>query len=267
MSKLYPPQIGGTIPAFYNGQPVTWIGQFNHCTDLTHVFIEKGNNIQAVSTSAFDGQNYTSSLKYFDFSHNTIKYIATEAFRKCPLTNTDIGANVMEIGPRAFNGAFSSEVTYLNLPANLQKIDELAFAYLGSSFNATLMIGSGENYSKLDLTKSSFNGSTNIPNLFYQNQSNLFETIWFYSKYYQNGDQITLLNKTFGVEDIFKGSNADAAITIVSNEEAQICDGIIVGDINDANKYIVKSTAPTLGVLNATIEAKGGMNAVYVKDA
>ena len=67
--------------------------------------------------------------------------------------------------------------------------------------------------------------------------------------------------------DIFEGSTADAAITVVSDEEAQICDGIIVGDINDANKYIVKSTAPTLGVLNATIEAKGGMNAVYVKDA
>ena len=67
--------------------------------------------------------------------------------------------------------------------------------------------------------------------------------------------------------EIFEGFTADAAITVVSDEEAQICDGIIVGDIDDDAKFIIKSTAPHLGILNATIEAKGGMNAVYVEDS
>jgi len=81
-------------------------------------------------------------------------------------------------------------------------------------------------------------------------------------------ENLTLKHKTLIIDpNIFNGSTANAAITIVSNEEAQIVDGIITGDIEDNNKYIIESTAPTLGILNATIIATGGVNAVRVEDS
>lgn len=204
-----------TIPAQYNNQPIVSIGGFKDCTQLTHVFIEKNNDIRLVNTSAFQG---LSNLKYFDFSHNKIQYICETAFQGCPLINDNIGNAVLRVGPKAFNMAFCDAVTNFSLPASIREIDEQAFLYMRMHYGASLQIGSDNNYSNWDPLKSYYSSSGNIPQLFWQNEANMFSTIIIYSKLYDDKSQFTLSGRTFDIKECFMGDNFNASFTIVKED-------------------------------------------------
>lgn len=176
-----------TIPAEYNSQKVVSISGFNNCSELTHVFIEKKSNILHIANSAF--QNLM-KLKYFDFSQNTIQHIGQQAFYRCPLINTSISTSVKRIGAEAFRVAFCSDVKILELPASIQQIDEGAFAYLQTGTKATLQIGNEIEFSNLKLENSYFSNASSDPNIFWQNEANVFGIITWYSKYYDKDSKI-----------------------------------------------------------------------------
>ena len=203
-----------TIPATYNGQNVVSIGEFSGCTELTHVFIERNNEIRHIGSWAFTNLN----LKYFDFSHNKIQLIGEAAFNNCPLINTNMGTALQRVMPKAFNGAFCEQVNNLTLPASLRQVDEFAFSYLSTAYGASLQIGDSNNYSNWDPTKSYFNSSDDIPNLFWQNEAQMFSTIIIFSKLWDSSSKLTLSGKQFSIEDCFRGDNYNASFTITKGD-------------------------------------------------
>lgn len=191
-----------TIPAEYNSQKVVSISGFNNCSELTHVFIEKKSNILHIANSAFSN---LMKLKYFDFSQNTIQYIGQQAFFRCPLINTSISTSTKRIGAEAFRVAFCPDVKLLELPASIQQIDEGAFAYLQTGAKATLQIGNENEFSGLKLEDSYFSNASSEPNIFWQNETNVFGIITWYSKYYDKDSKIKCryLTQERNVTDFF----------------------------------------------------------------
>lgn len=207
-----------TIPAEYNSQKVISISGFNQCSDLTHVFIEKKSELWHIANSTFD--NLT-KLKYFDFSQNTICHIGVRAFMYCPLINTSIGTSVKRVATNAFRVAFCDDVNLLELPASLQQVDEGAFSYLKTRLKATLQIGNENEYSDLNLTNSSFSSANADPNIFWQNETNVFGIITWFSKYYDENSTIQCrsLTQQYNIKDFFTGSNFAANDSFVITRE------------------------------------------------
>lgn len=174
-----------TIPATYNGKPVVALGVFGADQKITHIFFEEGTSVFDIKDSAF--KNMT-TLTYFDFSPNTVRFIDDNAFLKCPITiesgeNYILSTNLFYVGMNAFNGAlYSTAPAVLTIPQNVAVIEGGAFNYMNLSGGSDLIIGNENVFSCLNLAKPGT--SRTDYSKFYQNANNTFNFITFYSDYY-----------------------------------------------------------------------------------
>lgn len=178
-----------TIPSSYNNLPIISIGGFGSQSGVsphkvTHIFFEKNSNLLEVGNRSFENMT---SLKYFDFTQDTVKYIRSYAFKTCPLINTTISANTEIIGEGAFNLAFFSDspVTF-TIPAKVKSIDRGGFNILKFAKGTNVVIGSAENPSILDLSLPNLTTQSAIK--FSQNPNEAFNSIVFHSSLYGSAD-------------------------------------------------------------------------------
>lgn len=110
------------IPRFYNGKPVTEIGEsaFQNCSSLISVIIP--NTVTTIGDSAFDGCSALTSLAL----PYTVTSIGDYAFSDCSsLTSIIIPNNTSTIGESAF--AYCSSLVSIILPDNITRIGLFAF--------------------------------------------------------------------------------------------------------------------------------------------
>ena len=111
-----------TIPATYNGKPVTNIGEdaFNGCTGLTSVIIP--NSVTSISEYAFKGCTGLTSVTI----PNSVTSIEIAAFESCTgLTSITIPNSVTSIGTFAFCDC--TGLTSITIPNSVTSIDYMAF--------------------------------------------------------------------------------------------------------------------------------------------
>ncbi len=145
-----------SIASYYNGLPVTSIGEyaFYKCSSLTSIII--GNGVTSIGYDAF---YKCSSLKYNEYDnakylgnknnpyvaliqskndditscdiHNNTKVIYSGAFEDCSsLTSIEIPDSVTSIGEDAFSGC--SSLTSIVIPDGVTSIGDDAFEYCSS---------------------------------------------------------------------------------------------------------------------------------------
>ena len=149
-----------TIPSFHpiDGLPIISLGQDfalgqderNH--HLTHLFCEKNSQLYEIQFQAFWGNAY---LKYFDFSQNTVRYIAKHGFYQC--SNLDpnlfsLSNKLYFIGEEAFLMSFkTTSPTVLKIPGSVSLVGARGFANLLQSCpnGSSLEVGSETDPSKL----------------------------------------------------------------------------------------------------------------------
>ena len=116
---------------------------------ITHIFFQKsGSNVLCVSNNAFKGNT---TMKYFDFTPNTIREVRKSAFMNCHLDaqlydklNQGLSEKLYLVGEEAFLTAFISSngnIT-LRLPGSLRYIGQSAFMTQLISKGWTFQLGS-----------------------------------------------------------------------------------------------------------------------------
>ena len=210
-----------TIPATYKNKPIVCIGGFSANESLqhtiTHIFCQQGSKLYEISASAFYG---LTTLKYFDFSQNTVRYVGPYAFQACSnieakLTSQNISQfqlskNIFFIGAYAFSNALASaSVTTLEIPSSVIFIGEQGFAYQNTPTGTTLYIGTEDEPSKLQLLDP--NVSTNLTTIskFEQNYGYHYGNIYFYSVNYDSANDV--ISGDIIVQDAFFGSGGQEA--------------------------------------------------------
>ncbi len=110
-----------SIPATYNGKPVTQVGMFafSNCTAIKKVKLP--DSVTYLSSYAFYG---CKGLTSFSMGHVTA--LGQCVFQDCTaLTSLDL-AGLTSIGPHAFEGC--KALTSVTIPASVTRIDSDAFA-------------------------------------------------------------------------------------------------------------------------------------------
>lgn len=209
-----------TIPAQYNGKPIIAMENFSSFNtkleqQITHIFFEKNSQLCKIESSAF---RELTTLKYFDFTQNTVRFIDTYAFRQC--SNLDASLNLFQlssqlwyVGEYAFSGALSStESTIIQIPSSVIFIGPKAFAYLNTLGTSVLQIGSQQQksnfkFSNLELAYGNFDTST--IELFRQNNGKGFNQVDFYTDTYTSeSNEVTFSNGfTFKIYKAFYSDN------------------------------------------------------------
>lgn len=208
-----------TIPAKYNNKPVVAIGgfgalgegdsKFNH--EVTHVFCEEGSQLYEIRSFAF---RFLTSLKYFDFSQNTVRFIDSYAFQGCEsmdasLTSQNesrfkLSSELFFIGQYGLTAALQSPtVTELSIPSKVVLIGENGFCFQNIAEGSTLRIGSETIASQLLLADPGVTTNITTAPRFVQNQSNHYKNIYFFSTYYESAEDI--IANEVKVQDIFFG--------------------------------------------------------------
>lgn len=176
-----------TIPSHYNNKPVVAIGGFgteeigtvnSEYNGITHIFVQKDSKLYEIREKGFNG---LTTLKYFDFSRNTLRFLNSYSFRRCPLINTTISTNIFYLGSYCFNASFYSETPVIfTIPSSVVTIGSYGFSYTNLALNSTLNIGEENNYSKLVLSNLSSTGNIK----FGQNNTQAYSGINFYTNTY-----------------------------------------------------------------------------------
>lgn len=182
-----------TIPAYVDDKPVIGIEGFANSNVVTHIFMEerkdsKENKLYSIGTEAFYNM---SNLVFFDFDRCAVRVIGARAFQKdSKLMTTSFGKQLFYVHDHAFNQSLtSSEPVTLILPASLYLVQEHGFGVLGIAEGSSLEIGTLNELSQMSFRE-------DIPRPFYQNTSNKFATINFYSSLYDAGN--TLVESKLG---------------------------------------------------------------------
>ena len=153
-----------TIPSTYNNKPIIAISDYfagKHSDDsteeietkITHVFCQKNSKLYEIGIRAFCN-NIT--LKYFDFSQNTVRYINNSAFFKTKGLDIDqfeLSNTTFYIGSRAFLGSFFNKgyASIINIPGSIIYCGDMAFNAPDIGTGNTLKVGSEENPSRLNI--------------------------------------------------------------------------------------------------------------------
>lgn len=127
---------------------------------ITHIFCqEKGSNLLFIENHAFPSNP---TLKYFDFTPNTIREVRLEAFTNCHLDaqlydrlGQGLSENLYIVGQGAFMTAFEStngNIT-LRLPGSLRYITNEAFVSQMIAQGWTFQLGSSKSPSMLSYKK------------------------------------------------------------------------------------------------------------------
>ena len=208
-----------TIPAKYNGKPVVAVGgfgakgegdsKFNH--EVTHVFCEEGSQLYEIRGSAF---RFLTSLKYFDFSQNTVRFIDNYAFQGCESIDASLNSqNVSQfqlstelfyIGELGLTAALrSSGATEIYIPSKVVLIGANGFSYQVIGEGSTLRVGSETVASQLLLLDPTVSASLNQVSKFVQNGGHHYKNIYFFSARYESTEDIIIGDLT--VQNIFFG--------------------------------------------------------------
>lgn len=212
-----------TIPAMHNNLPVLYIGGFGNTNTedlesihkITHIFFEENSEMHVVRSYAF---NNLTTLKYFEFNKNTITDIEDYGFRRCPLINTTLSETLEKVGNLSFNQAFSSDnITTIYIPSSVYVIGDRGFSILRVKADSTLVIGSAEKLSLLDLAQGTTNADTLVK--FSQNADGINKVIFYTEKYSSVTDIIRLNGEEIGtVQTAFGNNNNITNISILQGE-------------------------------------------------
>lgn len=209
-----------TIPAKYNGKPIVAIGGFGGSNnafqhEVTHIFCEQGSSLFEIQANAFA---FLTSLKYFDFSQNTVRYVGQYAFQGCENLDASLNSQnesqfqlsseIFFIGEYGFQNALrSTTVTEITLPSKLVLIGTLGFAYQNVIEGSTLRIGSETQPSDLQLLDPNVTTNTFTISKFLQNDGYRYKNIYFFSKRYESVDDE--IANGVKVQDAFFGGYAE----------------------------------------------------------
>ena len=204
-----------TIPATYNGLPVTAIGDyaFYYCDALTNVTVP--DSVTTIGDSAFQ---YCSDITSVTIG-NSVATIGDCAFCGCSsLTDITIPDSVTSIGDSAFNDC--DGLTSVTIPDSVTTIGNYAFAYCSSLTSVTVgngvaTIGNYAFYSCTSLT--GFSVAANNPNyssdsygvLFNKNKTELIQVPRAISGAYIIPDSVTTIG-----EDAFYACDGLTSVTI-----------------------------------------------------
>ena len=134
------------------GQKINNISQ-----EFTHVFVELNNSINYIASGAFQ---YCSSLKEFDFTNTSIKYIGDHAFfnvNNLDLTTFKLNDELEYISNFGFANAFTTPAvsTEILIPSSVKGIGSRGFSNFindpGNNIIITFNFGDGKNQSQFDI--------------------------------------------------------------------------------------------------------------------
>lgn len=185
-------------------------GTFESNMDITHIFFEKNNSIREIGEATFKN---AFNLQFVDFPKD-LRTIGKNAFLKVGLkpdpsiteASFKLNENLYHIGDSAFNQSFSgyksSIVIYI--PSSVERLDEMSISNLDIR-NSNIVIGSPDNYSKLDFTKSYADDKYII-----RHDAGRISSIEFYSQNYDSPDENVMVG-TYGMVKLKNviGENAD----------------------------------------------------------
>ena len=160
---------------------------------ITHLFFEPNSEMRLIDQFCFHSNNDSSAitcktLKQFEFV-DSIRMIGASAFRDVPLEPInnvyELPSNLYSLGTRCFlNAFFSKSAVTIKISSSVIVMDYFSFAnhdYLPNTGN-TIIIGSANDKSNLDLSKAYYN-STNAQKRI---QFAGFTSITFYSNIYRD---------------------------------------------------------------------------------
>ena len=164
------------------GQVIEIASNFASDTDgarehkITHIFCQKtGSNILYVANDAF---YKNSTMKYFDFTPNTIRQVGYQGFCQCFLDaalysrlNQGLSENLYHVGDYGFQNAFKSssgDIT-LRLPGSLRYLGRYAFISQIIAKGWTFQLGSPQSPSMVSYEYFNNQGTSSRSDLFSQN--------------------------------------------------------------------------------------------------
>ena len=203
---------------------VVELRNFNTCSELTHVFFERGSLVNTINTSCFNNSNGTVNKLIYIEPIDSMRTIYNYAFTGChlriDLTDSDYivgGPNLIYVGSSAFQNAFASETSgrTLIVPSSVTTIGFAGFGWENNMRNCIIQLGDDSGTpSQWDAQNNpSYNNTVEYGHRFAQNDYNI--SLVFYS------------NKYTSLNDIIppRSGYADTGITL---EQA----------IHDANSHL-----------------------------
>ena len=130
-----------TLPSKYNGEDITYIKDFSHMSQVTHIFFLADAKYNTVGEYAF---YYTSGLTTIDLPAS-ITRIEGYAFARClDLTTITLSDNITYIGTFAFSSTNDQPVVDMKvqidkLPASLEVLGAQAFLWGGPGITITTL--------------------------------------------------------------------------------------------------------------------------------
>lgn len=178
-----------TIPSVHNGIPVLALSSDFASSEagqnITHIFCAPKSQLYQINSKAFH-ENKT--LKYFDFSQNTVRCVMDQAFYSCSsldIAQMSFSTNMYYVGEQGFAGAFTiPNNTIITIPSNVSLVKDKGLGNFGvaaglNSIGISLEIGSADLPSKLWIAKGYHTG-------FIQNY---IKTFRFWTNNYETLDQ------------------------------------------------------------------------------
>ena len=214
-----------TLPAEVNGITVTTIGSEFHNSinekeqSFTHIFCPTDSKITSIAERAFKDMI---SLKYFDYSPNTITSIGAEAFWGCTSLLSDdyfrLSTKLTTIGNSAFVLAFdNSDATanphVLRIPGNVESIGLRGFSNIFNSSGGQLAnrieIGGPGDVSKLNLNNPplDYETATSVEK-FGTNKRSISAIVFYTNQNYNGLSSPVHEGSTWTLRDIFLGQRA-----------------------------------------------------------
>ena len=215
-----------TLPAKKNKITVTTIGSFkelinNKEQQFTHIFCPADSQITTISENAFNGVR---SLKYFDYSPNTITTIGNSAFFQCDGLLSDdnfkLSTKLTTIGNSAFGNAFdNSDPTAnphtLHIPGCVESIGLRGFSNIfnhsGGQNNNHIQIGGPNDISKLNLNNPVLTDNMQASEVekFATNRRSISAITFYTNQNYPNGLASLIDSESkWTLRDIFLGNRA-----------------------------------------------------------
>ena len=159
------------------------------------------------------------TLQYFDFSPNTIRFIDQNAFYGCSAldpNNFSLSNQLWYIGRWAFLQAFKAtgSPVPLKIPGSVVPVHEYGFANLNVSEGSTLYVGDAENYSNINLAIPAL--SDDYISKFIGNDG-VITTYIFYSNLYSTAAD-SINGTVYQVQNAFIRSDVTATLQVFSNK-------------------------------------------------